>query len=59
MQPGFKLNFHLFQVTYPNLISFFEELDVAIEQSDMSFAVSLNMGKGCEWGSGGLSGLFA
>ncbi|CAI5518464.1 unnamed protein product, partial [Closterium sp. Naga37s-1] len=43
-------------VTYPNMLSFFEELEVAIEPSDMSFSVSVPR---CEWGSNGLSGLFA
>ena len=27
------------ELTYPNLLNFFEELDVAKEKSDMSFAV--------------------
>ena len=30
-----------------------------MEESDMSFSVSLNRGKGCEWGSKSLGGLFA
>ena len=29
------------ELTYPNLLNFFEELDVAYEKSDMSFAVSV------------------
>ncbi|GJP59725.1 hypothetical protein CLOP_g15100 [Closterium sp. NIES-67] len=51
------LGFMVFNaVTYPNMISFFEELEVAIEPSDMSFSVSVPR---CEWGSNGLAGLFA
>lgn len=41
-------------------MEFFENLGVDMEVSDMSFAVSLENGKGCEWGSrNGVSGLFA
>lgn len=48
------------QVTYPNMMEFFESLGVDMELSDMSFAVSLDKGRGYEWGSrNGLSGLFA
>lgn len=48
------------QVTYPNMMEFFESLGVDMELSDMSFSVSLDKGRGCEWGSrNGLSGLFA
>lgn len=47
------------RVTYPNLISFFDEIGVDLETSDMSFSVSLDKGRGCEWGSNGLQGLFA
>ncbi|XP_075511642.1 uncharacterized protein LOC142547307 isoform X1 [Primulina tabacum] len=55
------LGFMVFnRVTYPNMMDFFENLGVDVELSDMSFAVSLNEGRGCEWGSrNGLSGLFA
>ncbi|BAB01742.1 unnamed protein product [Arabidopsis thaliana] len=55
------LGFMVFnRVTYPNMIEFFENLGVEMEVSDMSFAVSLDNGKGCEWGSrNGVSGLFA
>ncbi|KAF3341123.1 Tuberculostearic acid methyltransferase UfaA1 [Carex littledalei] len=55
------LGFMVFnRVTYPNMMEFFEGLDVEMEISDMSFAVSLEGGKGVEWGSrNGLSGLFA
>lgn len=42
------------------MMEFFEGLDVEMEISDMSFAVSLEGGTGVEWGSrNGLSGLFA
>lgn len=48
------------QVSYPNMVEFFETLGVDMEISDMSFSVSLDEGKGCEWGSrNGLSSLFA
>ncbi|MED6131615.1 hypothetical protein PIB30_011213 [Stylosanthes scabra] len=55
------LAFMLFnRVTHPNTMEFFESLGVDMELSDMSFAVSLDGGRGCEWGSrNGLSGLFA
>lgn len=55
------LGFMVFnRVTYPNMMEFFENLGVDMEISDMSFSVSLDQGKGCEWGSrNGLSGLFA
>lgn len=48
------------QVTYPNMMDFFESLGVDMELSDMSLSVSLDKGQGCEWGSrNGFSGLFA
>ena len=48
------------QVTYPNMMEFFENLGVEMEVSDMSFSVSLDKGRGYEWGSrNGVSGLFA
>ena len=48
------------QETYPNMMELFERLGVDMETSDMSFSVSLEKGKGCEWGSrNGLSSLFA
>ncbi|XVF66428.1 hypothetical protein PTKIN_Ptkin10aG0034800 [Pterospermum kingtungense] len=55
------LGFMVFnRVTYPNMMEFFESLGVDMEDSDMSFSVSLDEGKGCEWGSrNGLSSLFA
>ncbi|KAG5588233.1 hypothetical protein H5410_048667 [Solanum commersonii] len=47
-------------VTYPNLMEFFELLGVDVEISDMSFSVSLDQGRGCEWGTrNGFSSLFA
>ncbi|CAM6105924.1 unnamed protein product [Calypogeia fissa] len=57
---GLDIGFMVFnQVTYPHMVTFFEELGVVIETSDMSFAVSLGEGRGCEWGSTSLGGLFA
>ncbi|XVF66432.1 hypothetical protein PTKIN_Ptkin10aG0035200 [Pterospermum kingtungense] len=55
------LGFMVFnRVTYPNMMEFFESLGVDMEDSDMTFSVSLDEGKGCEWGSrNGLSSLFA
>ncbi|XP_029123577.1 uncharacterized protein [Elaeis guineensis] len=55
------LGFMVFnRVTYPNMMEFFESLGVDMEISDMSFSVSLDEGKGCEWGSrNGLASLFA
>ncbi|CAI0383096.1 unnamed protein product [Linum tenue] len=55
------LGFMVFnRVTYPNMMEMFESLGVDMELSDMSFSVSLDQGKGCEWGSrNGLSGLFS
>ncbi|KAK4732616.1 hypothetical protein R3W88_025604 [Solanum pinnatisectum] len=48
------------RVTYPNLMEFFELLGVDVEISDMSFSVSLDQGRGCEWGTrNGFSSLFA
>ncbi|KGN61602.2 uncharacterized protein LOC101213850 isoform X1 [Cucumis sativus] len=55
------LGFMVFNtVTYPNMMEFFENLGVEMEISDMSFSVSLDRGRGCEWGSrNGLSSLFS
>ncbi|XP_021752422.1 uncharacterized protein LOC110717930 [Chenopodium quinoa] len=55
------LGFMVFnRVTYPNMMELFESLGIEMEDSDMSFSVSLDKGRGCEWGSrNGLSGLFA
>ncbi|CAN7049176.1 unnamed protein product [Brassica rapa subsp. trilocularis] len=42
------------------MMEFFKNLGVKMEVSDMSFSVSLDNGRGCEWGSrNGLSSLFA
>ncbi|KAM0945006.1 putative cyclopropane-fatty-acyl-phospholipid synthase [Dioscorea sansibarensis] len=55
------LGFMVFnRVTYPNMMEFFEKLGVEMERSNMSFSVSLDEGKGCEWGSqNGLASIFA
>ncbi|QHO35281.1 Tuberculostearic acid methyltransferase [Arachis hypogaea] len=55
------LDFMLFnRVSYPNMMELFENLGVDMKLSDMSFAISLDGGYGCEWDSrNGLSGLFA
>ncbi|XP_074581697.1 uncharacterized protein LOC141838186 [Curcuma longa] len=55
------LGFTVFnRVTYPNMLELFESLGVETEVSDMSFAVSLDDGKGYEWGSrNGFSSLFS
>ncbi|XP_078427785.1 uncharacterized protein LOC144700210 isoform X2 [Wolffia australiana] len=55
------LGFMVFnRVTYPNMMEMYETLGVEMEKSDMSFSVSLDAGKGYEWGSSnGLAGLFA
>lgn len=50
---------YIFQVTYPNMIEYFEQAGVEMEESEMSFSVSLEGGRGCEWGSSSISGLFA
>lgn len=46
---------------YPNLMALFETLNVASDASDMSFAASLDMGRGrrFEYSGSGLNGLFA
>ncbi|WZZ28262.1 hypothetical protein YC2023_011663 [Brassica napus] len=41
------------------MIEFFKNLGVDMEVSDMSFSVSLDSGRGCEWGCRSLSSLFA
>lgn len=55
------LGFMVFnRVTYPNMLELFESLGIEMEDSDMSFSVSLEDGHGYEWGSrNGLSSLFA
>lgn len=44
------------QVTYPNMLAWFERYGVVLEKSDMSLAVSVD---NVEWSSSGLSGVFA
>ena len=44
--------------TYPNLISFFRELDVPFEKSNMSFSVSVK-DSSVEYGGSGLNAIFA
>ncbi|KAF8077485.1 hypothetical protein N665_1033s0001 [Sinapis alba] len=59
---GVDLDVRLFNpVMYPNKMEyFFKNLGVDMEVSDMSFSVSLDNGRGCEWGTrNGLSSLFA
>jgi uncharacterized protein len=46
------------ELTYPNLLNFFKELDVVYEKSDMSFAVSVQNTK-IEYGGRGLKAIFA
>ena len=46
------------QKTYPNLINFFEEINVDIEKSDMSFSVSVE-NTNFEYCGKGLKGIFA
>ena len=46
------------QITYPNLINFFEEINVDIEKSDMSFSVSVE-NTNFEYCGKGLKGIFA
>ncbi|WZZ71548.1 hypothetical protein YC2023_082918 [Brassica napus] len=47
-------------VTCPNMMELFKNLGVDMEVSDTSFSVSLNNGRGYEWGTrNGLSSLFA
>lgn len=46
------------ELTYPNLLNFFKELEVMYEKSDMSFAVSVQNTK-IEYGGRGLKAIFA
>ena len=46
------------EVTYPNLIKFFKELNVPYEKSDMSFSVSIK-NTNIEYSGSGLGGIFA
>ena len=45
-------------VNYPNLVKFFEHLNLATCETDMTFAVSINDGQ-LEYSGSGLGGLFA
>ncbi len=45
------------KVTYPNLVKFFDDLNVQYEKSDMSFSVSIKNSK-IEYSGNGLRGLF-
>ena len=46
------------ELTYPNLLNFFEEIDVKYEKSNMSFAVSVQ-GTKVEYGGKGFNAIFA
>tara|TARA_Y100001935_G_scaffold157179_1_gene129355 strand:- start:352 stop:1578 length:1227 start_codon:yes stop_codon:yes gene_type:complete len=46
------------KVTYPNLVNFFNELNVPFEKSDMSFSVSVK-NSNVEYSGSGLGGIFA
>ena len=46
------------KITYPNLINFFEENEIEIEKSDMSFSVSVK-GTNIEYCGKGLNGIFS
>ena len=46
------------ELTYPNLINFFHELDIPFEKSDMSFSVSIQ-DSNVEYGGSGLKSIFA
>jgi len=46
------------EVTYPNLVNFFDELKIPYEKSDMSFSVSIK-NSNVEYSGSGLGGIFA
>jgi len=46
------------ELTYPNLINFFKELNVPFEKSDMSFSISIRDNE-VEYGGRGLKAIFA
>jgi predicted NAD/FAD-binding protein len=46
------------ELTYPNLINFFNELNVPFEKSNMSFSVSIK-NSNVEYGGGGFNAIFA
>lgn len=55
---GADIGFQVFnQVTYPNMLSWFDKHGVTLEKSDMSLAVA--MPGGPEWSSNGINGVFA
>jgi cyclopropane-fatty-acyl-phospholipid synthase len=55
---GADIGFQVFnQVTYPNMLSWFDRYGVTLEKSDMSLAVA--MPGGPEWSSNGINGVFA
>lgn len=48
------------QIASASMMEFFESIGLEMEPCNMSFGVSLDKGKGCEWGTrNGLSSLFA
>ncbi|GKY96368.1 hypothetical protein MPSEU_000596400 [Mayamaea pseudoterrestris] len=47
------------QAKYPNMVEWFQALNVTAEDSDMSLSVSLDQGESVEWSSNGLFGLLA
>ena len=46
------------KITYPNLINFFKENEIEIEESDMSFSVTVK-GTNIEYCGKGLNGIFS
>ena len=46
------------KITYPNLINFYEKLNIPYEKSNMSFAVSVK-NSNVEYSGSGIKGLFA
>ncbi|XP_011649139.2 uncharacterized protein LOC105434591 [Cucumis sativus] len=47
-------------VTHPNTMALLEDLEVEMEESNMSFSISIDKGRGYEWGTrNGVSSLFA
>ena len=46
------------ELTYPNLIKFFKNLNIPYEKSDMSFSVSIK-NSNIEYSGSGLGGIFA
>lgn len=57
---GFMFRWLFGQVTHPDIMEFLEQLGVDMEPSDMSFSVSMDGRRGCQWGTpNGFSSLFA